>query len=167
MTRQQKRKMERNSKKKQTSKFNIFSISMVDTKSIIKQKSQFVLTEEKNLKNHLKKNLKLMETKVLVNFGSETQSNFGILYIIHEHINDSDFENLIKSAIDSILDMCSEFNFESILQGLTEIDLINCFSKELALDSSKSIKEDINYKTLQTVIELINFNKKVLELEAA
>jgi ATP-dependent protease HslVU (ClpYQ) peptidase subunit len=167
MTRQQKRKMERNSKKKQTSMFNIFSISMVDTKSIIEQKSQFILTEEANLKNHLKKNLKLMETKVLVNFGSETQSNFGIISIIHELLNDTDFNKLFNSAVDSISDMCSKLNFESVLQGLSEIDLINCFSKELVIDSSKSIKEDINYKTLQTVIELINFNKKVIELEAA
>ena len=163
MTRQQRRKMERNSKKKQTSMFNIFLISMVDTKSITEQKSQFILTEEENLKNHLKKNLKLMETKVLINFGNKTQSNFGILYLIHEYINDSDFESLIKSAIDSILDMCSDLNFESVLQGLPKIDIINYFSRKFTLDSSKSIQEDINYKTLQTVIELIDFNNKVSE----
>ena len=136
---------------------------MVDTKSITEQKSQFILTEEENLKNHLKKNLKLMETKVLINFGNKTQSNFGILYLIHEYINDSDFESLIKSAIDSILDMCSDLNFESVLQGLPKIDIINYFSRKFTLDSSKSIQEDINYKTLQTVIELIDFNNKVSE----
>ena len=163
MTRQQKRKMERNSKKKQTSNFNVFSISMVDTKSIIENKNQYYLVYEKELYNLLKENQKLKETIVLVDFGSENQNNFGILNIIHDNINDSDSKSLINSAIFGMLETCLKFNIESVLQGLSEIDLINCFSKELTLDSSKSIKEDINYKTLQTVIELINFNKKVLE----
>jgi hypothetical protein len=163
MNQQQKRKMERNSKKKQTNKFNIFSISMVDTKSIIENKDQFIFTDEEYLKNHLKKNQKLMETKVLVNFGSETQNNFGIVNIIHDHINDSDFESLIKSAIDSILDICLEINFESILQDLSEIDVICYVTKKLTLDSSKSIQENINNKAIQTVIELIKYDDKTSE----
>ena len=59
--------------------------------------------------------------------------------------------------------MCSDLNFESVLQGLPKIDIINYFSRKFTLDSSKSIQEDINYKTLQTVIELIDFNNKVSE----
>ena len=86
MTRQQKRKMERNSKKKQTCKINIFSNVMVDTKSIIENKNQFALIDEVNFKNHLKKNKRLMETIVLVNFGDESQNNIGILHIIHDYI---------------------------------------------------------------------------------
>ena len=96
MTRQQRRKMERNSKKKQTSMTDVLSISMVDTKSIFENKCQFISTGEEAIKNYLKKNQRLMETNVLVNFGFDTQINFGIISIIHDCLKDLDVENLIK-----------------------------------------------------------------------
>jgi hypothetical protein len=167
MTRQQKRKMESNSKKKQTNEFNVLSTIMVDTKSIIENKHQIVLTDEENLKKHLKKNKRLMETIVLVNFINETQINFGMISIIHECFRDIDFENLIKSTLDSILDMCSELNFESILQGSTKIDVITHQTEDLKFDSSKSINENIHNKVLQNVRGLISINKMALEYEAA
>ena len=71
MTRQQKRKMERNSKKKQTSMLNIFSIAMVDTKSIIEQKSQFILTEE-DLENAIKM---LKDNKLEIIKNKDEQAN--------------------------------------------------------------------------------------------
>lgn len=167
MTRQQKRKMERNSKKQQTNNFKIFSTIVVDSKSIIENQCQVVLTDEKNLKKNLNKNQKLMETNVLVNFRNETEINFGMISIIHECFRDIDFENLIKSTLDSTLDMCSDLNFESILHCTTKIDVITHLTEDLKFDSSKSIKENIHNKVLQNVRELISINKMALEYEAA
>lgn len=166
MTRQQKRKMERNSKKKQTSMTDVLSISMVDTKSIFENKCQFISTGEEAIKNYLKKNQRLMETNVLVNFGFDTQINFGIISIIHDCLKDLDVENLIKSTVDFISDKCSELNFESILQETTKIVIITHNTKDLKFDSSKSITENIENKALQNGRYLITINKE-LELEAA
>jgi ATP-dependent protease HslVU (ClpYQ) peptidase subunit len=166
MTRQQKRKMERNSKKKQTSMNDVLSISMVDTKSIFENKCQFISTGEEAIKNYLKKNQRLMETNVLVNFGFDTQINFGIISIIHDCLKDLDVENLIKSTVDFISDKCSELNFESILQETTKIVIITHNTKDLKFDSSKSITENIENKALQNGRYLITINKE-LELEAA
>lgn len=163
MTRQQKRKMERNSKKNQTSKFNIFSTVMVDTKSIIENKNQFYLVDEKKLDNLLKENKKLKETIVLVDFRSENQNNFGIINIIHGNINDSDSKNLINSAIFEMLETCLKFNIESVLQGLIAVNVLEYITLELKFDSTKSVKENINDKALDAGAKLIGFNKEILE----
>jgi hypothetical protein len=163
MTRQQKRKMERNSKKKQTCKINIFSTVMVDTKSIIENKNQFALIDEVNFKNHLKKNQKLMETIVLVDFMSESQNNFGILNIIHDNINESDSKSLINSAIFEMLGTCLELNIESVLQGLIGVNVLEYFTLDLKFDSTKSVKENIDDKVLEANVKLIQFNEEILE----
>ena len=163
MTRQQKRKMERISKKKQTSKFNIFSTVMVNTKSIIEKKKQFALTDEENFKIHLKKNKKLMETIVLVDFMGENQNNFGILNIIHDCINESDSKSLINSAILEMLGTCLDLNIESVLQGLIGVNVLGYFTLELEFDSTKSVKENIDDKVLDASVKLIEFNKEILE----
>jgi hypothetical protein len=163
MTRQQKRKMERNSKKKQTCKINIFSNVMVDTKSIIENKNQFALIDEVNFKNHLKKNKKLMETIVLVNFGDESQNNIGILHIIHDYINESDSKSLINSAIFEMLETCLKLNIESVLQGLIEVNVLDHLTLELEFDSTKSFKENIDDKVLDASVKLMGFNKEILD----
>jgi hypothetical protein len=163
MTRQQKRKMERNSKKKQTCKINIFSNVMVDTKSIIENKNQFALIDEVNFKNHLKKNKKLMETIVLVNFGDESQNNIGILHIIHNYINESDSKSLINSAINEMFETCLKLNIESVLQGLIEVNVLDHLTLELEFDSTKSFKENIDDKVLDASVKLMGFNKEILE----
>lgn len=163
MTRQQKRKMERNSKKKQTCKINIFSTVIVDTKSIIENKNQFVLIDEVNFKNHLKKNQKLMESIVLLDLGSESQNNFGILHIIHDYINESDSKNLINSAIFEMLETCFKLNIESVLQGLIEVNVLDHYAFELEFDSTKSFKENIDDKVLDAGVKLIEFNEEILE----
>ena len=163
MTRQQKRKMERNSMKKQTCKINIFSTVMVDTNSIIKNKNQFALIDEVNFKNHLKKNQKLMETIVLVDFGSESQNNFGILNIIHNYINESDSKSLINSAIFEMLETCLKLNIESVLQGLIGVNVLEYFTLELEFDSTKSFKENIDDKILDASVKLMEFNEEILE----
>ena len=163
MTRQQKRKMERNSKKKQTCKFNIFSTVMVNTKSIIEKKKQFALTDEENFKIHLKKNKKLMETIVLVDFGSESQNNLGILNIIHDSINDSDSKSLISSAISVMLETCLKLNIESVLQGLIEVNVLEYITLELKFDSTKSVYENIEDKVLDASVMLMELNKEILE----
>lgn len=163
MTRQQKRKMERNSKKKQTCKFNIFSTVMVDTKSIIEKKNQFALTDEENFKIHLKKNRRLMETIVFVDFGSESQNNFGILHIIHDYINESDSKSLINSAIFEMLETCLKLNIESVLQGLIEVNVLDHLTLELEFDSTKSFKDNIDDKVLDASVKLMGFSKEILE----
>ena len=141
---------------------------MVDTKSIFENKCQFISTGEEAIKNYLKKNQRLMETNVLVNFGFDTQINFGIISIIHDCLKDLDVENLIKSTVDFISDKCSELNFESILQETTKIVIITHNTKDLKFDSSKSITENIENKALQNGRYLITINKELeLELEAA
>ena len=163
MTRQHKRKMERNSKKKQTSKFNIISTLMVDTKSIIENKTQFTLTDEEKLKNYLKKNQRLMETRVLVNFFKENQHNFGIINIIHEYTNDSDSNRLIYLAIIEMFKYSSERNLNTVLQDLVGVKLLSNLTVELEFDSTKSVKENIDNKVLDAVVELIQFNKEIAE----
>ncbi len=163
MTRQQKRKMERNSKKQQTNNFNIFSTVMVDTKSIIENKNQFYLFDEKKLNVLLKENQKLMETIVLVDFESESQYNFGILNIIHENINDSDYKSLINSAIFEMLETSLKFNIESVLQDSIGINVLEYITLELKFDSTKSVKENINDKALDAGVKLIGFKKEILE----
>ena len=163
MNRQQKRKMERNSKKKQTSKFNIISTVMVDTKSIIENKKQFTLTDEEKLKNHLKKNQRLMETKVLVNFFKEKQHNFGILNIIHEYTNNSDSKRLIYSVINDLFKYSSDHNLKTVLQDLVGVKLLSNLTVELEFDSTKSVKENIDHKVFEAVVELMQFNKEITE----
>jgi hypothetical protein len=163
MTRQQKRKMERNSKKKQTKNIGVVSITMVDTKSIIDGKNQFFFLDDMNLN----KKKKLMQTIVLTNFGDETHINFGLLCIIHEYTNDFDSENFIKSTFEKIINISSDFNNPSILNDVQKITVIDNHTFELTIDSTKSILEIIKNKMFETANELINFNKKVLELEAA
>ena len=163
MTRQQKRKMERNSKKQQTNNFNIFSTVMVDTKSIIENKNQFYLFDEKKLNVLLKENQKLMETIVLVDFGSESQYNFGILNIIHDNINDSDYKSLINSAIFEMLETSLKFNIESVLQDSIGVNVLEYITLELKFDSTKSVKENINDKALDAGVKLIGFKKEILE----
>ena len=163
MTRQHKRKMERNSKKKQTSKFNIISTLMVDTKSIIENKTQFTLTDEEKLNNHLKNNQRLMETKVLVNFFKEKQHNFGIINIIHEYTNDSDSNKLINSAIFELFKYSSERNLNTVLQDSVGVKLLSILTVELEFDSTKSVKENIDGNVLDAVVELIQFNGEISE----
>ncbi len=163
MTSQQKRKMERNSKIKQASKFNIISTIMVDTKSIIENKKQFTLTDEEKLKNHLKKKQRLMETIVLVNFFSEKKNNFGILNIIHEYTNDSDSKRLIYSAINELFKYSSDCNLNTVLQDSVGVKLLSNLTVELKFDSTKSVKENIDDKVLDAVDELIQFNKEIVE----
>lgn len=163
MTRQQKRKMERNSKKKQTCKFNIISTVMVDTKSIIENKTQFTLTDEEKLKNCLKKNQRLMETAVLVNFFKENQHNFGIINIIHEYTNDTDSNRLINSAIIEMFKYSSECNLKTVLQDSVGVKLLYNLTVELEFDSTKSVKENIDGKVLDAVVELLQFNKEIAE----
>ena len=163
MTRQQKRKMERNSKIKQASKFNIISTIMVDTKSIIENKKQFTLTDEEKLKNHLKNNQRLMETKVLVNFFKEKQHNFGIINIIHEYTNDSDSNKLINSAIIELFKYSSERNLNTVLQDSVGVKLLSILTVELEFDSTKSVKENIDGKVFEAVVELLQFNKEIAE----
>ena len=163
MTRQQKRKMERNSKKKQTSKFNIISTLMVDTNSIIEIKKQFTLTDEEKLKNHLKKNQRLMETRVLVNFFNKNQHNFGILIIIHEYTNDSDSKRLIYSAINDLFKYSSERNLKTVLQDSVGVKLLSNLTVELEFNSTQSVKENIDHKVFEAVVELLQFNKEIAE----
>jgi hypothetical protein len=110
MTRQQKRKMERNSKKQQPKNIDLVSITMVDTKSIIEGKNQFFFIDDTNLN----KKQKLMQTIVLTNFGDETHVNFGLLCIIHEYSKNFDSENFIELSINKIIDISSVNNYESI-----------------------------------------------------
>jgi hypothetical protein len=159
----QKRKMERNSKKKQTSEFNIISTVMVDTKSIIENKKQFTLTDEEKLKNHLKNNQRLMETKVLVNFFKEKQHNFGIINIIHEYTNDSDSNKLINSAIIELFKYSSERNLNSVLQDSVGVKLLSILTEELEFNSTQSVKENIDHKVFESVVELLQFNKELAE----
>ena len=163
MNRQQKRKMERNSKKKQTSKFNIISTIMVDTKSIIENKTQFTLTDEEKLKNYLKKNQRLMETRVLVNFFKESQHNFGIINIIHEYTNDSDSNKLINSAINVLFKYSSERNLKTVLQDSVGVKLLSNLTVELEFNSTQSVKENIDHKVFEAVVELLQFNKEIAE----
>lgn len=163
MLKSQKRKVERNSMKKQTSKFNIISTILVDTKSIIENKNQFNLIDEKKLSNFLKENQKLKETIVLVNFGSKSQNNFGILNIIHEYVNDSDSKNLIKSALTEISEICLKSNNESVFHGLSEVNVLDYLTLELKLDPSKSIKENISNKALDSAMKLMELNNKISE----
>jgi hypothetical protein len=163
MTRQQKRKMERNSKKKQTCKINIFSNIIVDTKSIIENKNQFVLIDEVKFKNHLKKNKKLMETIVLVDFGSESQNNIGILHIIHDYINESDSKSLINSAIFQIIETCLELNIESVLKVLIDVNVLEYITLELKFDSTKSVYDNIDDKVSDASVMLMELNKEILE----
>jgi hypothetical protein len=163
MTRQQKRKMERNSKKKQNCKFNIFSTVMVSTKSIIENKNLFALIDEVNFKNHLKKNQKLMETIVLVDFMSESQNNFGILNIIHDYIDESDSKSVINSAISEMFATCLKLNIESVLQGLIGVNVLEYFTLDLKFDSTKSVKENIDDKVLDASVKLMEFNSEMLE----
>jgi CRISPR/Cas system-associated endonuclease/helicase Cas3 len=163
MTRQQKRKMERNSKKKQTSEFNIISTVMVDTKSIIENKKQFTLTDEEKLKNHLKNNQRLMETKVLVNFFKEKQHNFGIINIIHEYTNDSDSKRLIYLAIKDLFKYTSERNLKTVLQDSVGVKLLSNLTVELEFNSTQSVKENIDHKVFESVVELLQFNKELAE----
>jgi hypothetical protein len=163
MTRQQKRKMERNSKKKQNCKFNIFSTVMVDTKSIIENKNQFALIDEANFKIHLKKNRRLMETIVLVDLGNENQNNFGILHIIHEYVKDSDTKRLIYSAIIEKIEFCFEHNVESLSKPILGVNVLNYFTLELEFDSTKSFKENIDDKVLDASVKLMEFNNEILE----
>ena len=136
---------------------------MVDTKSIIENKNQFALIDEVNFKNHLKKNQKLMETIVLVDFMSESQNNFGILNIIHDNINESDSKSLINSAIFEMLGTCLELNIESVLQGLIGVNVLEYFTLDLKFDSTKSVKENIDDKVLEANVKLIQFNEEILE----
>ena len=163
MTRQQRRKMERNLKKKQTSKFNIFSTILVDTNSIVEKTNQFALIDEETLKNHLKNNRRLMETIVLVNFESKSQNNFGIFNIIHESIKDSDSKNLINSAIIEMLEISLDRNIESVLKGLLRVGILDYLTLELKFDSTKSVKENIDNKILDASVKLIEFNKEISE----
>jgi CRISPR/Cas system-associated endonuclease/helicase Cas3 len=159
----QKRKMERNSKKKQTSEFNIISTVMVDTKSIIENKKQFTLTDEEKLKNHLKNNQRLMETKVLVNFFKEKQHNFGIINIIHEYTNDSDSKRLIYLAIKDLFKYTSERNLKTVLQDSVGVKLLSNLTVELEFNSTQSVKENIDHKVFESVVELLQFNKELAE----
>jgi hypothetical protein len=159
MTRQQKRKMERNSKKQQSKNIDIVSITMVDTKSIIEGKHQFSFLDKENLN---KKN-RLMETIVFTNFGNENHINYGVISIVHRYLNNFDSENLIESSISKIIEICSIDNFESILHTTPKIEVIDYLTIELTIDSSKSMLEYIKNKMFETANELINFNKKVLE----
>lgn len=159
MTRQQKRKMERNSKKQKPKNNGIVSITMVDTKSIIERKKQFFFIDNENLNNKQK----LMQTIVLTNFGDETHINFGLLCIIHEYTNDFDSENLIESTFEKIININSEINNQTILNDIKKITVIDNLTFELRIDSSKSFSENIKNKMFETADELLNFNKKVLE----
>ncbi len=159
MTRQQKRKMERNLKKQQPKNIDLVSITMVDTKSIIEGKNQFFFIDDTNLN----KKQKLMQTIVLTNFGDETHVNFGLLCIIHEYSKNFDSENFIELSINKIIDISSVNNFESILHTTPKIYVIDYITIDLIIDSSKSILENIKNKMFETANELLNFNKKVLE----
>lgn len=159
MTRQQKRKMKRNSKKQKPKNNGIVSITMVDTKSIIERKKQFFFIDNENLNNKQK----LMQTIVLTNFGDETHINFGLLCIIHEYTNDFDSENLIESTFEKIININSEINNQTILNDIKKITVIDNLTFELRIDSSKSLSENIKNKMFETADELLNFNKKVLE----
>jgi hypothetical protein len=159
MTRQQKRKMERNSKNQKHKNIGIVSIIMVDTKSIIEAKNQFSFIDKENLN---KKN-RLMETFVLANFGNENHINFGLISIVHKYSNDFDSEKFIVSSINKIKDISSVNNFDSILQTTPEIDIIDYVTIVSTLDSSKLKLENIKNKMFATANELMNLNKKVLE----
>lgn len=159
MTRQQKRKMERNSKKKQTKNIGVVSITMVDTKSIIDGENQFFFLDDMNLN----KKKKLMQTIVLTNFGDETHINFGLLCIIHEYTTDFNSESLIKSTFEKIINISSDLNNQTILNDIQKITVIDNLTFELTIDSTKSRSEIIKNKMFETAKELINFNKKVLE----
>ena len=163
MTRQQKRKMERNSKKQQSKNIDIVSITMVDTKSIIDGENQFFFLDDMNLN----KKKKLMQTIVLTNFGNENHINFGLLCIIHKYTNNFNSENLIESTFEKIINISTESNNQTILNDIQKITVIDNLTFELRIDSKKSISEIIKNKMFETANELIDFNKKVLELEAA
>ena len=136
---------------------------MVDTKSIIERKRQFVSLQEKKLKNHLKKNRKLMETLVVVNFKSENLNNIGVLNIIHEHSKDLDSESLIISSIDAIKAFCSKLNFESILNATQEVELLEYQTYDLKFEPKISIIESIENKILIAAKKLIEFQNLILE----
>jgi hypothetical protein len=104
-----------------------------------------------------------MESIVLLDFGSESQNNFGILHIIHDYINESDSKNLINSAIFEMLEACLKLNIESVLQGLIEVNVLYHHAFELEFDSTKSFKENIDDKVLDAGLKLIEFNKEILE----
>jgi hypothetical protein len=163
MTRQQRRKMERNSNKNQSNKVSIFSTSIVDTKSIIEKKKQIAIVDEDNLEYSLKKNLRIMETIVIVNFKIENQNNIGVLNIIHEYINNLDSNKLINIVLSDILQICSKYKIESILQRDPEIDVLDYQTFDLLFDLTKPIKENIQIRIELAGNELIELDNIILE----
>ena len=104
-----------------------------------------------------------MQTIVLVDFGSESQNNLGILNIIHESINDSDSKSLISSAIFEVLETCLKLNIESVLQGLIEVNVLEYITLELKFDSTKSVNENIEGTVSDASVMLMELNKEILE----
>jgi hypothetical protein len=173
MTRLQKRKIERNSKKKNVNinkkiELNILSIIIIDTKSILEGKHPFTIIIDYDKLNTLSKNEpRLLETIILVNFEIDNQKSFGEIRIIHEYfkkLGPEDVNNLIESSFKKLVEYNSKNNIESILNNTTKIEALQFCSNEVCFKSKNSLEDNVIELMDAIEHELILLQNKKLDV---